>query len=393
MLADFVNSTGEPVFDDALKQGLAIQLEQSPFLSLVSEQRIRQTLRLMGQSPDAKLTPEIAREVCERAGAAAEVDGSIAMLGSQYVLSLKSVNCRTGDTLGREQVTVEDKKHVLSALGKAVASLRGKLGESLSTVQKYDTPVEEATTRSLEALQAYSLGRKMTVVQGDYLASVPFYERAIRADANFAMAYAMLGTAYNNLGESRLAEENTKKSFELRERVSEREKYYIESHYYHFVTGNLEEARKVYELWAQTKPGISTSRNNLGSIIYRSLGDYEKSLSEAQERLRLDPASAPGFSNVVAAYISLNRLEEAKEVNRRAEARKLESPFLKISMYQLAFLRNDSGGMTEQAAWFAAKPDIEDALLASEAETAAYSGQAGQGLELSTPRGSESAEG
>jgi serine/threonine protein kinase/tetratricopeptide (TPR) repeat protein len=382
VLADFGNTTGEPVFDEALKQGLAIQLEQSPFLSLVSEQRIRQTLRMMGQPPDARLTPGMARELCQRAEGAAEVDGSIARLGSQYVLALEAVNCSTGDILGREQVTSEDKSHVLAALGKACASLRSKLGESLSTLQKYDTPVEQATTHSLEALQAYSLGRKMTVVQGNYLAAVPLYQKAIRADANFAMAYASLGTTYNNLGESTLAEENTRKSFELRDQVSEREKYYIESHYYHFVTGDLEEARKVYELWAQAYPREFIPANNLG-IIYRSLGDYEKSLSEAQERLRLDPASAPANSNVVAAYVSLNRLEEARDMYRRAEVRRLESAFLKLSMYQLAFLQNDSAGMAEQATWFASKPEVEDALRANEAETAAYSGLLVKARELS----------
>jgi serine/threonine protein kinase/tetratricopeptide (TPR) repeat protein len=382
VLADFVNQTGEPVFDEALKQGLAIQLEQSPFLTLVSERRIGQTLRLMGHSPDARVTPEIARELCQRADGAADVEGSIEMLGSQYVLALKAVNCRTGDILAREQITSEDKGHVLAALGKAVTSLRGKLGESLSTVQKYDTPLEQATTRSLEALQAYSLGRKMMVVQGDYLAAVSLYQKAIGADQNFAMAYASLGTAYNNLGESTLAAENTKKGFELREHVSEREKYYIESHYYHFVTGNLEEARKVYELWGQTYPRDFTPANNLG-IIYRYLGDYGKSLSEAQERLRLDPASSPAYSNVVAAYVNLDRLDEAQAMYRQAEAKKLESPFLKICRYQIAFLQNDSAGMAEQAAWFRDKPDWEDALLANQAETAAYSGQLEKARDLS----------
>jgi hypothetical protein len=203
VLADFVNATGETVFDDALKQGVAIQLEQSPFLSLISEQRNRQALGLMGQSPDARVTPELARELCQRVGGTAEVEGSIAMLGNRYVLALKAVNCHTGDILGREQITGEDESQMLAALGKAVTSLRGKLGESLSTVQKYDTPLEQATTHSLEALQAYSLGRKMTVVKGDYLAAIPLYQKAIAADENFAMAYAALGTAYHNLGQPR----------------------------------------------------------------------------------------------------------------------------------------------------------------------------------------------
>jgi eukaryotic-like serine/threonine-protein kinase len=382
VLADFANTTGDAVFDDALKQGLAIQLEQSPFLSLVSEQRVRQTLSLMGQSLDVRVTPEIARDLCQRAGGTATVEGSIALLGSQYVLALKAVNCNTGDILGREQITSEDKSQVLGALGKVVSSLRGKLGESRSMVKTYDTPLEQATTHSLEALQSYSLGRKMMVGKGDYLAAVPLFQKAIVADPNFAMAYASLGTTYNNLGESTLAAENTKKSFELRAWVSEREKYYIESHYYHFVTGNLEEARKVYEIWAQTYPRDPTPANNLG-IIYRSLGNYKKSLSEAQERLRLDPASGPGNSNVVAAFVNLNRLEEAMATCAQAEARKLESPFLKSYMYKLAFLQNDTAGMAKQAAWFADKPELEDSLRANEAETAAYSGLLAKARDLS----------
>ena len=382
VLADFANTTGDAVFDDALKQGLAVELEQSPFLSLVSEQRIRETLRLMGQSPDARVTPQIARDLCQRAEGAAEVEGSIARLGTKYVLGLKAVNCRTGDIMGREQISSEDKNQVLAALAKAVTSLRIKLGESRSTVQKYDTPVEQATTPSLEALKAYSLGRKMMAAKGNYLAAVPLFQRAIETDGNFAMAYASLGTTYNNLGESTLAAENTKKSFELRDRVSEREKYYIESHYYHFVTGDLEKARKVYEVWAQTYPRDSTPSNNLG-IIYRYLGSYEKSLSEAQERLHLEPSSAPAHANIVAALLNLNRLEEARAMDKQAEARKLAYPFLKICMYQLAFLQDDPAGMTEAANWFASNPEAEYALLANEAESAAYYGLLRKGRELS----------
>jgi predicted Ser/Thr protein kinase/Flp pilus assembly protein TadD len=382
VLADFANTTGDAVFDDALKQGLAVELEQSPFLSLVSDQRIRETLRLMGQSPDARVTPEIARDLCQRAEGAAEVEGSIARLGTQYILGLKAVNCRTGDIMGREQIASEDKGQVLAALAKAVTSLRIKLGESLSTVQKYDTPVEQATTHSLEALQAYSLGRKMMVAKGNYVAAVPLFQRAIEADGHFAMAYASLGTTYNNLGESTLAAENTKKSFELRERVSEREKYYIESHYYHFVTGDLEKARKVYEVWAQTYPRDSTPANNLG-IIYRYLGNYEKSLSEAKERFRLEPASAPAYANIVAALLNLNRVEEARAMDKQAEARKLAYPFLKICMYQLAFLQDDPVGMTKEANWFISNPEAEHALRANEAETAAYYGHLRKARELS----------
>ena len=382
LLADFTNTTGEPVFDDTLKEGLAIQLEQSPFLSLVSEQSIRQTLRLMGQPPDARVSPEIARDLCQRVKADVEVEGSIASLGSEYVLSLRATNCSTGTSLAKVQVITNNKERVLRALGEGAIELRGKLGESLSTIEKFDTPIEQATTPSIEALQAYSLGRRIMMVKGDYLAAVPLYEKAIGKDQNFAMAYASLGTAYNNLGETTLAAVNAKKSFDLRERVSEREKYYIESHYYHFATGDIQEARKVYELWAQTYPRDFTPATNLG-IIHRHLGNYEKSLLEAQERLRLDPWSAQGPSNVVAGFLNLNRLAEATDMARAAEGKGLESPFLKICQYQLAFLQNDPAGMAQQAAWFATKPEVEDGLQANLAETAAYSGLLTEARELS----------
>ncbi len=238
VLADFTNTAGDPVFDGTLRQGLTVQLEQSPFLSLLSDRRIRQTLRMMGQPADVRLTPEIARELCQRTESAVVLDGSIASLGSQYVLGLKAGNCRTGDALAEEQVTADGKERVLKVLGEAAAKLRGKLGESLTTVQKFDTPVEQASTPSLEALQAYSLGWKTRVGKGDDAAAVPLLQRAIRLDPNFAMAYAALGASYYNLGETRLGAENTKKAYELRERVSEREKFYIESHYYSIATGD-----------------------------------------------------------------------------------------------------------------------------------------------------------
>jgi serine/threonine protein kinase len=278
VLADFTNTTGDPVFDGTLRQGLSGQLAQSPFLNIVSDERVAQTLRLMGQPPDARLTPEIARDVCQRAEGAAVLDGSIANLGSQYVLGLKAVNCRTGDSLAEEQVRAMGKEQVLSAMDRAAASLRIKLGESLGTVQKFDTPIQQATTPSLEALQAYSLGRKANA-GGNDAAAVPFFQRAIRLDPNFAMAYAALGTSYFNLGEFSLGAEETRRAYELRDRVSEREKFYIESHYHHLVTGNLEKARQTYELWEQTYPRDDVAPRDLG-VTYQSLGQYEKVLAE-----------------------------------------------------------------------------------------------------------------
>jgi tetratricopeptide (TPR) repeat protein len=254
VLADFTNKTGDPIFDDTLRQGLAAQLQQSPFLSLLSEQRIQQTLRLMGLPPDGKLSPAIAGDLCQRAGSKAFLSGTISSLGSQYVIGVSAVNCRTGDYLAQEQFTANGKENVLKALGEASTKLREKLGESLKTVQKLDTPIEQATTPSLEALQAYSLGRKTMQGKADFTAAVPLFERAIQLDPKFAMAYATLGTTYHNLGEKILAAKNTEKAYELRTHVSEWEKFYIESHYHHFVTGDLEKARQAYELRRRSIP-------------------------------------------------------------------------------------------------------------------------------------------
>jgi eukaryotic-like serine/threonine-protein kinase len=382
VLADFTNMTGDTVFDGTLRQGLSVQLEQSPFLSIVSDQQIQQTLRLMGQPDDARLTPEIARELCQRTQSAAVLDGSIATLGSQYVLGLKVVNCRTGDSVAEEQERATSKEQVLAAMDKGAVKLRKKLGESLSTVQKFDTPVEQATTPSLEALQAYSLGRKTKVGKGDFAAAVPVLQRAIRLDPNFAMAYASLGSTYNNLGETNLAAENTRRAYELRERVSEQENFYIESHYYEGVTGNLEKARQVYELWAQTYPRDWVPPNNLG-VIYRVLGQYDKCLVEMREAFRLNLASGLSYANLVNGYLYFGRIEEARATAGEAQAKKLDSPALRINLYRLAFLQNDSGGMAQQVAWAAGKPGVEDVLLAYEADTAAYSGQLRKARELS----------
>jgi eukaryotic-like serine/threonine-protein kinase len=374
VLADFTNTTGDSVFDGTLRQALIVQLEQSPFLSLVSDQRIQQNLRLMGQPPDARLTPEIARDLCQRTEGAAVLDGSIASLGSQYVMGLKAENCRTGDSLAGEQAQARGKEQVLAAMDKAAANMRSKLGESLSTVQKFDTPIEQATTPSLEALQAYSLGRKTLAAKGDNAAAVPLFQRAVRLDPNFAMAYASLGTSYSNLGETSLGAENTRKAYELRERVSEREKFYIESHYYSIVTGDLEKARRTYELWAQTYPRDWLPPDNLGGI-YRILGQYDKRLAENQETLRLDPTSAWSYAYLVYPYLNLNHLEEARATAEEAQAKQLDSPLLRIGLYQLAFLQNDRAGMAQQVTWAAGRSGVEDVLLAHEADTAAYFGR------------------
>ncbi|MFY9527272.1 MAG: tetratricopeptide repeat protein, partial [Candidatus Acidiferrales bacterium] len=388
VLADFTNTTGDAVFDGTLRQGLAVQLDQSPFLSQVSEDQIQQTLKLMGQSPNARLTPEIAREICQRSSSAAVLNGSIAQIGMQYSVILKALNCANGQSLASTEAQAGDKNHVLDALGKAASEIRAKLGESLSTVQKFDTPVQQATTPSLEALQAYSLG--MTTIGADeFAAAVPLLQRAIRLDPNFAMAYAALGTCYSNLGEAGLGAESTKKAYELRDRVSEREKFYIESHYHQFVTGNLENARHVYELWAQSYPRDTIPPTNLGTIdVY--LGRYDKSLAEAQDALRLDP-SGLNYSNLVSGFLGLDRLEEARAIAEEAQAKKLDSSFLRLGLYQLAFLQNDAAGMAQQVAWSAGKSGVEDILLAEEANTAAHFGRLGKARNFSD-RAAASAE-
>ena len=382
VLADFINKTGDPIFDDTLRQGLAAQLQQSPFLSLVSEQRIQQTLRLMGLPPDSKLSPAIAGDLCLRSGGAAYLTGAISSIGSQYVIGVSAINCQTGDSLAVEQVTANGKENVLKALGEASTKLREKLGESLKTVQKLDTPIEQATTPSLEALQAYSLGRKTMLGKADYTAAVPLFERSIQLDPNFAMAYANLGTAYHNLGEKMLASENTRKAYEFRGHVSEWEKFYIESHYHHFVTGDLEKARQSYELWSQIYPREQVPPNNLG-VVYQTLGQYDKSLTEFREALRLSPADSLNFGNLVLAYIHLNRLDDARTLANEALSKNLDSSDLRVSLYQLAFLKNDLPGMAQQVSWSAGKPGKENIMLYLEAGTAAYSGKLIAARELS----------
>jgi serine/threonine protein kinase/tetratricopeptide (TPR) repeat protein len=384
VLTDFTNTTGDPVFDGTLRQGLAVQLEQSPFLSLVSEQRIQQTLRLMGQPADAKFTPEIARDLCQREGSKAYVSGSIASLGSQYVLGLKAVNCVTGDTLAEEQERATGKEQVLSAMDKAAPKLRTKLGESLSTVQKFDAPLEQATTPSLEALQAYSMGRKQLIWNGDAEAAVPLFQRAISLDPNFAMAHHSLGLSYLHLGETSLGAESVRKSYKLREHVSQWEEFAIESRYYFAVVGDLGKARQSYELWAQAYPRDPVPVSVLRGI-YANLGQYDKMLAESREALRLDPASHLNNVHVslVNSYLLLNRVEEARATAEEAQAKKPDSPGLRFNLYLLAFLRNDPAGMAQEVTWAAGKPRVEDVLLGFEADSVAYFGRLEKARELS----------
>ena len=381
VLADFTNTTGDPVFDGTLRQGLSVQLEQSPFLKTISDQQIQQVLKMMGQKSDATLTPETARELCQRTASVAVLDGSIATLGNQYVVGLKAVNCRTGDSLAQEQATADGKERVLNALGEAAAKLRQKLGESLSTLEKFDTPLEQATTPSLEALQAYSLGWKAQWAKGDSAAAVPFFQRAIQLDPNFAMAYASLGTSYWVIAETSLGADNMKKAYALRERVTMREKFYIESHYHDFVTGDMEKTRRACELWTQTYPRDDVPKIVLG-VVFSKLGQYDKLLAENREALRLY-AGAANYANLTESYLYLNRLDEARATAADAQAKKLDSPYLRFCLYQLAFLQNDAAVMAQQVTWASGKSGWEDVLAAEEADSAAYFGRLAKARELS----------
>src|SRR5579859_577858 len=381
VLADFTNKTGDAVFDDTLRQGLTVQLEQSPFLSLISDQRMRQTLQLMGKPENTRLTPDVARDVCQRLGSKALLTGTISNLGSQYVIGLSAVNCQTGEPLTQEQVTADSKEHVLGALGTASAKLRERLGESLKTVNNLSTPIEQATTPSLDALQAFSMGRNAMSVHADYMAAIPLFQRAIKLDPNLAMAYAGLGTTYHNLGEKELASINTSRAYELRARVSERERFYIESHYYDFVTGDLEKTRQVYETWIQMYPRENVAPLNLG-VVYQDHGQYEKAAAEFKQALRLSPNDVLAYGNLVGIYVNLNRPEEAQKLAAEALAKKLDSTDLRVGMYQLAFLKSDDAGMAQQVAWASEHPDDQNLMLYYDSDTAAYYGQLAKAREL-----------
>jgi eukaryotic-like serine/threonine-protein kinase len=390
MLADFTNTTGDTVFDGTLRQGLAAQLEQSPYLNIVSDAKIAGTLKLMGLASDARLTREVARQLCERTSSAAVIDGSIVSLGGEYVLGLNAVNCKTGETIATEQLTAPDKPHVVDALTKAAAQIRTKLGESRDSLAKFDTPLAEATTPSLEALQAYSLGYKAEVTQNDPQAAVPQLKRAIELDPNFAVAYARLGAAYYNLGEPALASENLKRAYALQDRASEREKLYIDAHYFEFGTGNLDKAIQAYNLWIQTYPRDEGPRTSL-STLYGLLGQFQKGLEVSKAELDLNPASGLHFSNVASNYIATGQLDEARAMIELAQSKELDSPSLHVCLYQIAFLNKDSAGMEKEVAWATGRPGEEDIFLGLEAASASSRGQILKSREL-TDRAVSSAE-
>ena len=381
VLADFNNTTGDPVFDGTLRQGLASQLEQSPFLSFVSDQRIAQTLALMSQPKDARLTPELARQVGQRIGSAASIEGSISMLGSEYVVGLRAVNCRTGDLLAQEQVTANWKEQVLKAVGPAASSLRRKLGESFASIQKYDALPEDVTTPSLEALQAYSLGIKSSDVTNDLVAAIPFFQRASTLDPNFAMAYLRMAECYQPQGEMAVATEYARKAYQLRDRTSDREKLHISMFYEYVVTGNLEAARKACDLFAQTYSRDEDAQLYLW-LVYAGLGDYEKAHRAAQEAFRINPASGNNLVNLMYADQWLNRVAEARSTLQDARAHHVDSPWIALIVYTLDFLQHEGVDMDRQAAAAMGIPGIEDQMLFLQSETAAGGGEFTKAREL-----------
>jgi eukaryotic-like serine/threonine-protein kinase len=382
VLADFTNTTGDPVFDGTLRQGMAVQLEQSPFLSLVSEERIQQALRLMGQPADTRLTPEVAREICERTASTAVLDGSIANLGSQYVLGLRAKDCRTGDVLAEEQVQAAKKEDVLNALGQIASKFRTRVGESLTTVEKYDTPLAEATTTSLEALRAYTAGIKVLSSTGS-AAAVPFFKHAVEIDPKFAMAYAMLGRVYGSIGENVLSAESTAKAYELRDRASDKEKFFISASYDRQVTGNLQKAQQTCEFWVQAYPRDKSPHGFLGGLIYPLIGKYEESVDEAKTTIGLDPDFFVGYEILAGSDLALGRTDEAENALQQASQRKLEVSDFSILRYDIAFLKGDKTGMEREAAQAVGKPGLEASLSNAESSVLAYSGHLEEARKMS----------
>ncbi|HME12302.1 MAG TPA: protein kinase [Candidatus Acidoferrum sp.] len=371
MLTDFVNTTGDPVFDGTLKQALAVQLGQSPYLNLLPESKIQAALQFMGRKPDERITRDLAKEISVRESAKAYISGSISSLGSHYVIALDAVNAQNGDTLASQQVEAENKEAVLKSLDSAATDLRKKLGESLASVQQFATPLEQATTSSLDALKEYSQGEElhMRLQEGP---AVPHFKRAIDLDPNFAMAYAVLGVCNSNLGNAKEGNDQLKKAYELRDRASEREKLYIEGHYYDIVTGDAEKALQLYDQWHRTYPRDNRPLSNL-ALYYQVLGDYEKSLQLSAQNMQLDANDAFAYQNEAFAYLYLNRLDEARTVAQNSIAKQRDSQSIHYLLFQLAALKSDEAGIQREQAWAAGK-DSEPWMLAF---TADYQGSKG----------------
>lgn len=373
VLADFNNKTNDPVFSDTLRQGLTVQLEQSPFLNLVSEERIHEVLQLMGQPANAVLAPTIAMEVCERTGSTAVVEGEIANLGSQYVLWVRGRNCRTGQVIDEEQMTAAKKEDVLSTLSQIATRFRRRVGEAHPTVDQLDTPLADATTPSLDALKAYSLGFKVLTASGAE-AALPLYQRAIQIDPQFAMAYAMLGRIYGDMAESGLSAQSTTRAWQLRSRASNRERFFIDASYDMQVTGDMDKARQTCEAWEQMYPRDPLVRGFLSGTVYPALGRYPQELQEAQKMLELAPDLPVSYNLVALGYLYLGKFEEAAQTLQLASDRKMQMPDLALDRYQLAFLSSDQAGIAAAIAQAANTTGAEDLIANQEAFEKAYSG-------------------
>jgi len=381
VIADFANSTGDPVFDGTLRQGLSVQLEQSPFLRLASDERIHDTLRLMGQPADAHLTPQMARDVCERTGSAAVLNGSIATLGSQYVLGVKAVNCHNGEVLDEEQVQADRKEDVLHALDQVASRFRSRVGESLASVGQHDTPLAQATTPSLDALKAYSRGWQF--VDSNPQAAIPFFTRAVEIDPRFAMAHAALGLMYGHTGESALASAHTSKAYELRDRASEQEKFFITAYYAGRATGNQEKAQQICQAWSRSYPRDTTPHDFLAGFTYTGLGKFESAVEEARKSIELDPDAPIGYLNLASDYIYLDRLGDAEAALNRAADRKLEMPDFLVLRYDLAFLKSDDSAMAREVSFSQRDSGAEDWLTHHRSFVLAYTGRLREARKMS----------
>jgi len=379
LIADFVNTTADPVFDGALKKALAVDLGQSPYLNVFPEQKIRQTLQFMGRSAGDRITGDVGREVCLRDGIKAMLSGSIDNIGGQYAITLEATNTSSGDSLGRQQVQAERKEDVLNALHRAATKLRGQLGESLAMVQKYDMPLSQATTSSLDALKALSIADSKHNM-GDELGALPNYQQAIELDPNFAMAYARLGAIYNNLGQTELSEQNRRKAFELRDRASEREKLYIMSHYY-ADSGQLDKGITAYELYRQTYPRDSTPFNNLANI-YNQLGQFDNALENAKHAIDLDPDMASAYENTAMAYGGLNRPEEVRATLNAALQKKAASSTFRIALASLDWAEGKDADMEKELQNATSTPEGELEALEFRFRLAVVRGQARQAREF-----------
>ncbi|MFZ0039277.1 MAG: protein kinase, partial [Candidatus Acidiferrales bacterium] len=380
LVADFANSTSDPVFDDTLKQALGVSLRQSPFLNVLSDDKVATTLRMMTKPANTPLTPDIARELCQRAESKAYVSGTIASIGNEFIVGLKAVNCHTGDILAEEQERAAGKEKVLDALGTAATKLRGELGESLSSVQKFDVPLAQETTPSLEALKAFTLGRKTEREKGASSA-LPYFLRAVELDPNFASAYGGIGIMYENLGQPDRASTYLAKAFELRDRASELEKFHIASSYYATVTGEIEKAAETYQEWIQSYPRDAIPYNNL-AVVYFQLGQLDKVLDAVRESVDLDPNNVIDLESLSDSLMVLNRLDEARKPLDEAIAKKLDDDGIHLQFYEIDFLQGDTRGMAEQLSWFDGKPDLEHERWAFQSDTEAYSGHIQRAREL-----------